>query len=157
MKQYRTAAALIVLTAAALALRTPRGALAQRLGNGSLAVRVDVADDSFKALQGRGVMVSVIRDGEVTAQQECHLNSSVRFELAPGLYDVRVEGDGMVTMVKRGIHVFEGKSTETLAGPMRAGTGAHVVEYAVGGLSREEVAARLTKLEAAVAALQKGR
>jgi hypothetical protein len=38
---------------------------------------------------------------------------------------------------------------------MRAGTGVRTVEYAIGGLSREEIAARLAKLEAAMAELQK--
>jgi len=52
------------------------------------------------------------------------------------------------------VHVFAGKDG-SLMFVMRSGKGAHMVEYATGGLSREEVAARLAKLESAVAQLQK--
>jgi hypothetical protein len=38
---------------------------------------------------------------------------------------------------------------------MRAGAGVRTVKYAIGGLSPEEIAARLAKLEAAMAELQK--
>jgi hypothetical protein len=123
----------------------------------NLDVRVTVADDSFQALKQRPVMVSVIKDGEIVKQTETALNSAVHFSLPVGLYDLRFEGDGMQTLVKRGVHVIEGEKTEIIGGPMRAGVGVRTVEYAVGGLSREEVAARLAKLEAAVAELQKGR
>jgi hypothetical protein len=37
--------------------------------------------------------------------------------------------------------------------PIRAGQGVRTVEYATGGLSREEIAARLNELSAKVAAL----
>ena len=131
-------------------------ALAQ-MNTSYLDVRVTVADDSFQALKQRPVMVSVIKDGEVLKQTETGLNSNVHFNLPAGMYDLRFEGDGMQTLVKRGVHVNDGEKTEIVGGPMRAGTGVRTVEYAVAGLSREEVAARLAKLEAAVAELQKGR
>lgn len=102
-------------------------------------------------------MVSVIKDGAVAKQKEVHVNSSASFTLPAGLYDVRLEGDGMQTLVKRGIHVNEGDRTNIIGGPMRVGAGVKTIEYAPGGLSREEVAARLAKLEAAVADLQKAR
>jgi hypothetical protein len=85
------------------------------------------------------------------------INSNAHFVLPPGLYDIRLEGDGMRTLVKRGIHVKAGEETPVIGGPMVAGTGVKIVEYATGGLSREEMAARLAKLEAALAELQKSR
>jgi hypothetical protein len=107
------------------------------------------------ALQGHPVMVSAIRGGEIVQQQETVLdNTQAFYALPPGLYDVRAEGQGAVTEVKRGVHVFAGQDLN-LNFVMHAGTGVRTVEYAAGGLSREEVAARLAKLEAAVAALQK--
>jgi hypothetical protein len=117
-------------------------------------VRTSVADQSYQLLKERPVMVSVIRDGAVLKQSEVRFNSNARFMVPSGLYDVRIEGDGMQTLVKRGIHVTEGDMTQIVGGPIAAGTGVKVVEYATGGLSREEIAARLAKLEAAVAELR---
>ncbi len=122
-----------------------------------LKVRTSVADDSFEALKQRPVMVSVVKDGQVVKQMDALLNSSVSFSVPAGLYDVRLEGDGMQTLVKRGIHVKEGEDTSLIGGPMHKGVGVKVIEYATGGLSREEVAARLAKLETAVSELQKAR
>jgi hypothetical protein len=75
-----------------------------------------------------------------------------------GLYDLRVEGEGFVTEIKRGIHVFPDQPTQALFEPRR-GTRIHIVEYAKGSLPREEIALHLTKIEASLAemlrALQK--
>jgi hypothetical protein len=123
----------------------------------TLSVRVNVASESAKVLAERPVMVSVIKDGQLIKQSEIQLNSSAYFALPGGIYDIRVEGEGMQTLVKRGILVKNGEEMWAIGGPMRAGTGVKVIEYATTGLSREEIAARLAKLEAAVAALQKPR
>jgi hypothetical protein len=124
---------------------------------GNLSLRTSVLDESYQALKQTPVMVSVIKDGQVVKQMELGLNSNTGFTLPEGLYDVRVEGDGMQTLVKRGIHVMAGGRTDMIAGPMRAGQGVKIVEYAAGGLSREELAARLQKLEVAIAELLKAR
>jgi hypothetical protein len=130
-------------------------------GQGRAVARVTPGSANFlfptpdPALQGHPIMLTAIRGGAVVQQQETVLPSSRRLdELPPGVYDLRAEGQGAVTEVKRGVHVFAGQEV-TVNFIMRAGTGARTVEYAAGGLSREEVAARLTKLEAAVTALQK--
>ena len=110
---------------------------------------------SDKTLQGRPVMISVIRAGQVVEQQETGLPTDRRInQVPPGVYDVRAEGDGMVTEDKRSVHVFGNRELDLIF-VMHAGKGVHIVEYAIGGLSREEVAARLEKLETAVAQLQK--
>jgi hypothetical protein len=103
-------------------------------------------------------MVSAIRDGEVVEQQEMELPRDGRIgnNLTEGVYDIRVEGDGVVTEVKKGVHVFAGRELN-LSHAMHAGKGARIVEYATGGLSREEVAARLAKLDEQVAELMKAR
>jgi len=118
---------------------------------------LEVLDASFQALKEIPLMVSVIKDGDVVKQKETRINSNATFSLPAGLYDVRLEGDGMQTLVKRGIHIKEGERTEIISGPMRVGTGVKIIEYAAGGLSREEIAARLAKLEAGLAELQKAR
>src|SRR5918912_3050950 len=97
-------------------------ALAQRDAP-NLEVRVTVADDSYQALKGRPVMVSVIKDGEIVKQTETGLNSAVHFSLPVGLYDLRFEGDGMQTLVKRGVHIIQGEKAEIIGGPMRTGVG----------------------------------
>ncbi|HLG13459.1 MAG TPA: hypothetical protein VJH03_02895 [Blastocatellia bacterium] len=100
-------------------------------------------------------MISVLRDGAVVKQQEVEVSGlPPNFTLPVGVYDVRVEGDAIVTVVKRGVHVTAKDSTKVIA-PMRPGQGVRTIEYATGGLAREEVAARLAKLEAAVAHMQK--
>ena len=112
-------------------------------------------NEGNRPLQGHPIMVSAIRDGQVVEQQETQFNGDRTLDgLQPGLYDVRAEGDGAVTEEKRGVHVFAGRSVD-LYFDLRLGKGVHIVEYATGGLSREEVAARLGKLETAVTQLQK--
>lgn len=108
-----------------------------------------------KALHSQSVMVSVIKDGAIVDQREVEFGVSPNFtDLAPGMYDVRFEGEGMVTLMKRGVRVI-GDKTNQLNASMQSGKGARVVEFAIGGLPREEVAERLMKLETQVAELQK--
>lgn len=111
----------------------------------------------MQALIAQPVMVSVIKDGAVVKQTELQLNSRTTFLLPAGVYDVRLEGEGIQTLVKRGIHVNEGERTNIIGGPLRVGTGVKTIEYTTGGLSQEDFATRLAKLEAAVADLQKAR
>lgn len=137
------------------------GPINARLANGQppqqrAAIYVTLRTDEHP-LSGRPAMVSVIRDGRIVEQREINLTTGGEFNtdsIRPAIYDVRVEGDGLVTEVKRGIHVFAGQKTD-LTFDVRSGKGAHVVEYATGGLAREEVAARLSRLEAQVAELSK--
>ena len=99
-------------------------------------------------------MISCIHEGEVVFQTEgdwgsgpyCRIGGST--DIPVGVYDVRVEGDGMVTQVKRGILVTAGNEN-SLRFVMELGEGVHTVEYSTGALSREEVAVRLRALEAA--------
>jgi hypothetical protein len=112
---------------------------------------------SDNAIAGRPVMVSFIGDGAIVYQGETTTTEnpntvSVGEDLTSGVYDVRVEGDGIVTEMKRGVTLAG--SNMTLNFVVRPGQGAHVVEYAAGGLPREEVAERLAALEAEVAALK---
>jgi hypothetical protein len=151
---------LVSLTCALLLLVLAPGQTVTRLvsaqrTSSNLSVRVSPDDASYQSIRQRPVMVSAIRDGAVIKQVEVNLNSTARFVLPAGLYDVRLEGDGMETLVKRGIHVQAEEDTQVIGGPIRAGTGVKIVEYAVGGLSREEIAARLARLESAIAELQK--
>jgi len=122
----------------------------------SIAVFLQVSAEGYA---GRPALVSAIRDGRIVEQHEAALTTGTAMEgdsIRIGVYDVRVEGEGLVTEVKRGVHVFAGQKTD-LTFQMRTGKGVHIVEYATGALPREEVAARLEKLEAQVAALAKMR
>jgi hypothetical protein len=146
---------LLLALAATAAVRAPDTVFAnQASGNLQVAPQPDSTDASSKGLNGV-VMISVLKDGAVVKQGEVAVSGlPPNFTLPAGVYDVRVEGEGIATMIKRGVHVTPNDSTKVIA-PMRRGQGARVVEYATGGLAREEVAARLAKLEAAVAQLQK--
>jgi len=125
--------------------------------SGRLNIALKVADNTLK---DRPVMVSAIGNGKVVTQYEVLLvqlpnEAHITLDSLPaGQYDVRVEGDGVVTELKRGVQVFSGRDGVAV---VRLGQGAHIVEYATGGLAREELAARISKLEAAVAELQKAR
>jgi hypothetical protein len=143
---------MLVVVLAASGLVPARGAAQKQTGTIN---NHFTADESIK---GRPVMVSAIRDGEVVEQQEMQLPRDGRIgnNLTEGVYDIRVEGDGVVTEVKKGVHVFAGRELN-LSHAMHAGKGAHIIEYATGGLSREEVAARLAKLDEQVAELMKAR
>lgn len=106
------------------------------------------------ALKSRPAMVSIVKGGEVVAQKEQPIGGYVSFDVPVGVYDVRAEGDGVVTEVKRGVQVFDRKDT-TLYFDLKAGQGARIIEYAIGGITREEVATRLNKLDAEVAEIKK--
>ena len=110
-------------------------------------------------LAGMPAMVTFLRDGAIVFQGETVLTRSpntvsVGAQSQPfGQYDVRVEGEGFVTETKRGVQLAS-RQNLTLQFVLRPGEGAHVVEFAEGGLAREEVAARIAALEAEVAELR---
>ena len=83
-------------------------------------------DDS---LSKRVVMVSVLKDGTVVKQKETGMSDvPVNFTLPVGAYDVRVEGDGVAAVTKRGIHVTVGDATNILPA-MRSGAGTCDCKY----------------------------
>jgi hypothetical protein len=114
---------------------------------------------SDNQLAGMPAMVTFLRDGGVVFQGETVLaespsTASVGAQSQPlGQYDVRVEGEGFVTETKRGVQLAS-RQNLTLQFVLRPGEGAHVVEFAEGGLAREEVAARIVALEAELAKLR---
>lgn len=123
---------------------------------GRLWVKVKVADN---ALEDTPAMASAVRpDGALLDQGEGLLVKapnwqSILLERLPGgVLDVRVEAEGVVTEVKKGVHIFTDRDNDVTF-VVRPGQGVHIVEYAVAGLSREEVAARLGKLESETARL----
>ena len=116
-------------------------------------IEVRSTTDEPKA-KGHPVMVSIVSDGRIVRQEEVELGHSSRQTGLPlGTYDVRLEAEGFVTLVKRGIQVTENTATNVI-GPMRPGQGVHIVEYATGGLTREELANRLERMEATIARLE---
>ncbi len=117
-------------------------------------IRIAVTQNSYDALSGVPFMVSLIQEGAVVQQAEQTYNNGLTFRLGPGIYEVRLEGAGAVTEVKRGITVTDGNWTDLIGGPMRAGEGLRIVEYATGGFTREEMAARIASLEAALSRVQ---
>lgn len=116
---------------------------------GRLFVNVLAPDRSLK---DHPFTASAVCDGRIVFQQDGSLSAppnkgGVRLDRLPlGLCDVRVESEGLVTEVKRGVQVFERDRTVEVV--LRPGQGVHIVEFAEGGLAREEVAARLRALEA---------
>ena len=123
---------------------------AHRVVGGRLGVAPSTVD---KNLDHKPVMISIIQEGKIVDQKEMAIGSFNTFTLPAGLYDVRAEGDGLLTLMKKGVTINEDKANEVRF-PITAGTGARVVEFATGGLTREEIATRLNNLEANVAAIK---
>lgn len=124
---------------------------------GRLWVKVKVADNTLAETPARVSLITP--DGELLDYAEELLVRSPNVQgfllegMPAGTYDVRVEGDGFLTEVKRGVPVFAGRD-EYLSVVVKPGQGIHVVEYAVACLAREEVAAKLARLEAETARLR---
>lgn len=135
--------------------------LAEDLGN------VNVIFRPLDAALAKGTYtVSFIKDGKIAFQDEkapncpngdCQSITRNPFiaecSLPAGSYDVRVEGEGAITIAKNSVAVIAGQ-TRALVFDLHPGQGVKVIEYATGGLSREEVAARIKKLEATVEELK---
>jgi hypothetical protein len=95
----------------------------QNTGNLQVDPQVDRSDSGSKEITTRVVMVSVMKDGAVVKQKETGMSDvPVNFTLPVGVYDVRVEGDGVSTVMKRGVNVTPNDSTNLLPA-MRAGQG----------------------------------
>lgn len=137
-----------LLAAASLALSAPHLVAAQ---TGDISAHFTA---SASTLEGHPALITVLKGDAVIAQGETTLRGEHALNrLAPGTYDVRVESDGAATEVKRGVHVIAGQTLQ-LQFALHPGQGVHIVEYATGGLSREEVAARLHRLDVAVDSLR---
>lgn len=124
---------------------------------GRLFVVVRVADNSLAEVPARASIVTpegkLVDYAEELLTRAPNVQSFLLEGLAEGIYDVRVEGAGLVTEVKKGVPIFAGRD-EKVTVVVRPGQGVRIVEYAVAGLSREEVAARLGRLEAETASLR---
>lgn len=112
------------------AVREPSTALAQQTtGNLQVDPQPDRADTSSKTISTRVVMVSVLKDGAVVKQKEVGMSDvPLNFTLPVGVYDVRVEGDEVTTVIKRGVHVTPSDSTNLLPS-MRSGQGVCECKY----------------------------
>lgn len=153
-RTLRWARRLVVLLAVAAA--APAALQGQEEETGRINVQIRLVDVD---LAPAPAMVSFIQNGEIVAQHEVLLETSGygtgattnSGSIPTGLYDVRIEGEGVTTEVKRGVRNYPtGQPALHLNFLVRAGQGLHVVEYSTGGLAREEVAARLSRLETIV-------
>ena len=108
----------------------PFSVFAQQTGNLQVDPQPDrSAGQQPESIRTRVVMVSVLRDGKVVKQKETGMSDvPVNFDLPVGVYDVRVEGDSVGTVIKSGIHVTSGHSTNVLPA-MRAGAGVCDCKY----------------------------
>ncbi len=145
-------AALLLALSAGLQIRP---ALAEE-AHGRVIVKILAPDKTFKS---HPVSVSAVIDGRIHFQRDVSLEAPpnkaavILDELPIGTCDVRVEGEGLITEVKRGVQIFERDREVEIV--VRPGEGVHIVELAIGGLAREEVAARLRRLEETTAQLEK--
>ena len=97
---------------------------AQR-GTGNLQVdpQPDSSDPAAAGITKRVVMVSVMKDQTVIKQKEVGMSDlPLNFTLPVGVYDVRIEGDGVATTWKRDVHVTADDSTNILP-TIRSGAG----------------------------------
>lgn len=97
---------------------------------GSLTVFVNPdPKDRSNALDERPTMVSVLQDGKVIMQSEIGVGHAYQIgRLASGQYDIRCEGDGMVSVIRRGVFVTAQHTTEVRP-IMRPGQGVCECRY----------------------------
>jgi hypothetical protein len=150
MKRITSAAALIALLAGFCLVRGPHAALAQQEEkDASIWVYTQCNEDSLKQ---QLVMVYLIHDGKVVKSTETRTNTEynpVQWGVLPiGIYEVKIEGEGAETFVKRGIILTHNNTTQVTF-PLKAGQGIHIIEYPTGAVSKDDIATRLAKLEAA--------
>ena len=121
-------ALLLLVLITLVAVHEPSASAQQTTGNLQIDPQPD-REDTSKSLRTRVVMVSVLKDGAVVKQKEVGMSDvPVNFTLPVGVYDVRVEGDEVTTVFKRGVHVTPGDSTNLLPA-MRSGQGVCECKY----------------------------
>jgi hypothetical protein len=113
-------------------------------------------------LDNQVVRISVLQEGELRQQVEARVQyprftactppsggtSPIGLYLPVGMYEVRVDGPGAITEIKRGIPVLP-SSTSPGSGvlfDLRPGDGTRVVEYEASSFSRDEITGRLNEL-----------
>ena len=73
---------------------------------------INVTLHSTSGLDGKSVMISILKDGKIVKQGEITVPSAGKYDsklfvgLEPGQYDVRLEGENMQTVVKQGINAI---------------------------------------------------
>ena len=112
---------------------------------------------SETSIRGRSALVSLVLDGKVVKQTEEDVSGPGNtFDDVPaGAYEIRVEGAGLRTLVKRNLTAVSGEE-HRLQLDMVPGPGTTVIQYAgAGSMTQDEIAARFAKAEAEIAALKK--
>ena len=100
------------------------------------------------------VVLSWFQDEVLVRQSEAESDNGKAL-LNEGPYEIRAEGEGMKSIVKRGLSV--GKSDALITVTPVPGSGTRVTEYQdARPLTRDELAARVAALEKDVNALKKG-
>ncbi|MBY0524065.1 MAG: carboxypeptidase-like regulatory domain-containing protein [Gemmataceae bacterium] len=155
--------ALIALAAAGRTAEVKMGDIAVSPSIMMIENVASVEDKAFNQAQlklvKRPVLVSLLADGKVLRQKEVEVERYsgwvfVWDELAPGTYDVKFEGEGIETTVKKGFVVNPGRSVRVM-GDLKAGSGTRVIEYNKNDL--KSLQERLEKLEAELEALRKAK
>lgn len=130
----------------------PLPARAQEQAKGDLRV---IPKARSEAAKQNLVLITVSANGRVFRQTEHRADGD--WEYFPGVpigpVEIRVEGEGFQTQVKRGIHITNERTFITF--DLSPGTGTKVTEYAPAAISREEIQGLLARLETAVRELSK--
>lgn len=114
-----------------------------------------IADPKDEKIAKVPVMVSILLDGKVAAQSEINMDSLQIFnDLPVGIYEVRAEGAGLGSIVKRGVAVTAKGDTEVRF-LMKAGKGATVIEYSTWKGGRDDLLDLMKRVEKALERLEK--
>ncbi len=113
------------------------------------------ADKAFnqeqRKLADRPVLVSITVNGKLFAQRELQVQSSntvYDFDgVPPGTCDIKFEGEGMQTVIKRGLQILPDTTNRVIA-DLRIGRGVKVIEY---GTTIEPESAKPVEQEAPAA------
>jgi hypothetical protein len=129
-------AVLVVLSAIAL-LAGMTGAQGQKGPTGQVKVLMTFPGEIPEALRSTTVMMTLLRDGKPVKQtgSTWRLRDAAQWSVAPGTYEVRIEGESAETLSIRGIFVGEDDTTEVVV-TGRPGSGCRVITYGAAELGR---------------------
>ena len=127
-------AVLVVLSAIAL-LTVMASAQAQKKATGTLHIVASLGQEVAAAVKGKSIVVTLLQDGKPVAQTDLLWGYYNNWNVETGIYELRGEGEGAQTIVRRGIFVGEGRTTDVQLNG-EPGTGCKVITYGTAELGR---------------------
>ena len=139
MRKWVPILGVLVAVSAVVFLAASASGQAAKKPVGQVGVLSQLDEEALPELKGKVMTMTLFLDGKPVRQTDDTWNNEYGYEafwsVPPGIYDLRVEGEGAQTIVKRGILVVEDEKNEVkVAG--EPGSGCKVVTYGTAELGR---------------------